>query len=242
MKRRNLVAVLGLLLCVALVGVGFAAWIVIAPVEDEVATGNIKVETVEQQNSWSFDATWYSKNEVKDENKLEGNPTIVFGTPAQTVTNPWLTNTSIGQENLTVYLFVKADQTSVDGKEVAAVKDTDIATVALNAVYSVTEDDKVETKHEDLVTYLGTDATVSITKTQLVAQELRDGIMLTITFNWKDLSGDNTGDNPYTYYNGLDFSEENSAAASTYLTSLYNKLNNCTFEVVLTAGTVENAQ
>ena len=118
MKRKSVIMIIMTFMLLTLVGVGFAAWIIIAPTTDKTAGGNIKVDTVESQVAWTFNVEWFDLEVEKDE---EGNetkqfvkrttaPEIVFGTPAEPIEKAWLTNSKVGIENLTVYLYIIADR------------------------------------------------------------------------------------------------------------------------------------
>ena len=104
MRRRRIIMFFAMIMSIALIGVGFAAWIITQPTQDKVADGTITVDTVEV-HGWEFEHKW-----VNEKN------TIVFGTPSDTtsITNQWLTNVTkentdpIGVENLSVTLNVKA--------------------------------------------------------------------------------------------------------------------------------------
>jgi hypothetical protein len=47
MKRRRIIMFFAMIMSVAIIGVGFAAWIITAPTEDAVHEGNFNVDTVE---------------------------------------------------------------------------------------------------------------------------------------------------------------------------------------------------
>ena len=94
MKRKTLTLTLCLLSCLALIGVGFAAWIITSDTEQEIE-GNISVDTV-TDNRLSVETSW------KDNKN-----SIVFGWKTGEYTYSWLKNTdSTYAENLTVTLVV----------------------------------------------------------------------------------------------------------------------------------------
>lgn len=95
MKRKTLSLTLCLLTCLALIGVGFAAW-VITYSDTASKTGNINVETVET-NEYEFDILTVDA------------PSFDFTKPAspETFANPWLTSTSLTTEVLSVSFDVK---------------------------------------------------------------------------------------------------------------------------------------
>lgn len=241
MKRRSVIMIIMTFMLLTLVGVGFATWIITAPTTDGEATGNIKVETVQSQKAWQFDAKWVKSPTDLTETTAE----IVFGTKSSdSIKQAWLTNETIKDENLTAYLYVIANVDKNIGVNVA---DNDIANVDLKAVVTKTSvpaegETSTTTEVVDLEGYLEGVATVSITVngnaiTKLTAKQLREGVVLTITFDWdyKDKDGNPVDDNPYIYFNKQKYDEYHTIAEE-YLTDLYNKLDVCKFKVVLTAA------
>ena len=96
MKKKSLAGILSLLICIALIGVGFASWVITAG-DTETATGNVTVETVEDKRL-SITTTW------EDEKS-----TIVFGQATDTtgVANSWLkASDDIQKEVLSVTLNI----------------------------------------------------------------------------------------------------------------------------------------
>ena len=238
MKRRSVIMIIMTFMLLTLVGVGFATWIITEPTKESTAEGNIKVETVESKVAWQFDAKWVDASGKEIGKDKE--PEIVFGMPSETIKKAWLTNNDIKNENLTVYLYVKANETDVE------VDENDYAKIDLLAVITTQTvgDGQETTTVPALSEYLKEVATVSVivkgdeTKTpvkELSKKQLQEGVTLEITFDWMYKDGDKTvTENPYTYFNGKDY-ETYHVAANTYLTNLYNKLQNCSFKVVLTA-------
>ena len=106
MKRKTLTLTLVLLSCLALIGVGFASWIISANTTKEVS-GNISVDTV-TDNRLTIETTW-----------LGNKDSIVFGWKEGTYANNWLKNTdSAYAENLSVTLVVTV--TDAEGNATAA--------------------------------------------------------------------------------------------------------------------------
>ena len=129
MKRKTLTLTLSILACLALIGVGFASWIISADAIKE-AEGNIIVDTVADK-TYVVSGSW-----------LDDKSSITFGAPAtMNAHNPWLTNDSEGKtENLTVtyQLTVKyGDNTPATG-----IKDKITALVVApeNASYATVEE------------------------------------------------------------------------------------------------------
>lgn len=251
MKRRSVIMIIMTFMLLTLVGVGFATWIITEPTKESTAEGNIEVEKVESKVAWQFEAYWVNEPTTDDPVKNDAANNIVFGTPKDKVEKAWLTNDTIDQENLTVYLFVKAKVETDENKKVE-VGNNDYAKISLKAVVNAaTEQGEGESTNTpaDLKTYLGDLATVSVTLkggtseiNELSSTDLKQGVVLKITFGWKYKDGaTDVTTNPYTYFNGLPYSKENAKTAEDYLKALYSLLDNCSFKVVLTAD-VKTAQ
>ena len=88
MKRRTLTLTLSILACIALIGVGFASWVITKEDSQEVS-GNITVDTVQDKAHLITiidDAT-------KDLN-------VYFGAPKNPIENAWLKNDTMDKEDL----------------------------------------------------------------------------------------------------------------------------------------------
>lgn len=111
MKRKTLTLVLCLLSCLALIGVGFASWIITSNTEQN-AEGNISVDTV-TDNRLTVETSW-----------LDEKNSIVFGWKDGSYTNSWLQNTDpTYKENLTVTLVVtvkNSENVAVDAQNITA--------------------------------------------------------------------------------------------------------------------------
>ncbi len=119
MKRKTLTLTLSILACLALIGVGFASWIISANTSTK-AEGSFIVDTVSDK-SYTVTGDWKDK-------KSE----IIFSAPTGDTTNGWLTNDSAKKENLTVtyQITVKyGDGTKATG---IANKITALVTAAVN--------------------------------------------------------------------------------------------------------------
>lgn len=118
MKRKTLTLTLSILACLALIGVGFATWIVTKPA-NKTATGNIKVDTVTEKN-YEITSTW-----------KDNKSSLVFGYNAEgNFENPWLTNENGEAENLSVTLIATVK------------KGTDLADVEPTVKFAVDESKK----------------------------------------------------------------------------------------------------
>lgn len=189
MKRKTLTLTLSILACLALIGVGFASWIISAEAKKE-ATGNIIVDTV-------ADKTYVVSGEW-----LENKSSIIFGAPAtMNASDPWLTNDSKGKtENLTVTyrLTVKYG----DNKPATGIKDkiTALVVAPASSKYTAAVNGKL---------------IIAPTNATVVEDGEGSGIYnITVTYQW----GEHFGKvNPYTYYNGKEATGKLNGSETTYM-------------------------
>ena len=184
MKRKTLTLTLSILACLALIGVGFAAWIISADTSTN-AEGNIIVDTVTDKSYVISAASW-----------KDGNSKISFGAPKKAEMNEegaWLTNDSTGEaENLTVtyrLTVTYADTTPATG----LVKSNKIA-----ATFGAPNDTNYNKAISDKL-IIAPESTIT-TETSAGVYEI------TVTFKWgkhfANSADASEGVNPYTYYNG----------------------------------------
>lgn len=196
MKRKTLTLTLSILACLALIGVGFASWIISAEAKKE-ATGNIIVDTV-------ADKTYVVSGEW-----LGNKSSIIFGAPAtMNESNPWLTNDSEGKtENLTVtyQLTVKYG----DNKPATGIKDKITALVVAPASSNYTA---------------AVNGGLIIAPENATVEETAEGsgiYNITVTYKWGKHFADSAeateGVNPYTYYNGKEATGKLNGSETTYM-------------------------
>ncbi len=196
MKRKTLTLTLSILACLALIGVGFASWIISAEAKKE-ATGNIIVDTV-------ADKTYVVSGEW-----LGNKSSIIFGAPAtMNESNPWLTNDSKGKtENLTVtyQLTVKYG----DNKPATGIKDKITALVVAPASSNYTA---------------AVNGGLIIAPENATVEETAEGsgiYNITVTYKWGKHFADSAeateGVNPYTYYNGKEATGKLNGSETTYM-------------------------
>lgn len=182
MKRKTLTLTLSILACLALIGVGFASWIISANTSTN-AKGNIIVDTVTDKSYVISAASW-----------KDGNSKISFGAPKEmNVTGAWLTNNSTDKtENLTVtyqLTVTYADTTPATGL---------VDSNKIVATFGAPNDPKYNKAISDGL-IIAPESTI-ITETSAGVYEI------TVTYKWGKHfanSADATeGVNPYTYYNG----------------------------------------
>lgn len=182
MKRKTLTLTLSILACLALIGVGFASWIISANTSTN-AKGNIIVDTVTDKSYVISAASW-----------KDGNSKISFGAPKEmNVTGAWLTNDSTDKtENLTVtyqLTVTYAGTTPATGL---------VDSNKIVATFGAPNDPKYNKAISDEL-IIAPESTI-ITETSAGVYEI------TVTYKWGKHfanSADATeGVNPYTYYNG----------------------------------------
>lgn len=187
MKRKTLTLTLSILACLALIGVGFASWIISADTST-TAQGSFIVDTVSDK-SYTVTGDWKDK-------KSE----IIFSAPTGDTTSGWLTNDSAKKENLTVtyQLTVKyGDNTPATG-----IKDKIITTVSAPA------DPNYTAAVNGGLIIAPTNATV------VEAPEGNGKYNITVTYQWGEHFGKV---NPYTYYNLKNATDKLNGSETTYM-------------------------
>lgn len=182
MKRKTLTLTLSILACLALIGVGFASWIISANTSTN-AKGNIIVDTVTDKSYVISAASW-----------KDGNSKISFGAPKEmNVTGAWLTNNSTDKtENLTVtyqLTVTYADTTPATGL---------VDSNKIVATFGAPNDPKYNKAISD---------GLIIAPESTIITETSDGVYeITVTYKWgkhfANTANATEGVNPYTYYNG----------------------------------------
>lgn len=189
MKRKTLTLTLSILACLALIGVGFASWIISANATKE-AEGSFIVDTVNDK-TYKVEGAW-----------LNSQSKITFGAPAtMDAEDPWLTNNSEGKtENLTVTYQLTV--TYGDGTKATGIanKITAVVTAPADENYTAAVDGKL--------IIAPTNATV------VEAPEGNGKYNITVTYQW----GEHFGKvNPYTYYNLKNATDKLNGSETTYM-------------------------
>lgn len=229
MKSKLTISIASILSVLVLVGVGFAAWVIINPNVNKDAAGNITAETVTDK-SYTLDA------------QIKGGE-IVFGAPEKTIAEAWLTNPT--KEDLTAELTLTL--TYNDWNVVPDNFNITMATTGENSVFNeLREGVKTESeakgfkiianptisygeKLNEEIVMNGAASTIAKTAFKKAESGNTATLIITITFQW------GTNGNPYTYYNGKDyatFREE----ANAVLTELY-RLNTEKYKVTISGVT-----
>ena len=242
MKSKLTISIASILSVLVLVGVGFAAWVIINPKVGANADGNIEVDTV-TDNSYDIKAEF-----VKTAYTTNG--TIVFGKKDDTsITNPWLTNNEKA-EKLTATLTLTAQNFKAESWAEISKK---TLTVSMNSLKSGANDTGFaglatgEKKYIKFPVITGTDITASkvdatqwsdvtvkipLEKFKYTEGETTATYELTITFSWGEYFTDNGSIvNPYVFYNKKNYTTDNAALANTDLTAIHEALNGVSYKV-----------
>lgn len=190
MKRKTLTLTLSILACLALIGVGFASWIISADAADK-AEGSFIVDTVTDK-SYTVEGSWFD-NQSK----------ITFGAPAtmNNTSDTWLTNDSKDKkENLTVTYQLTVTYGNGSKATGIANKITAVVTAPESASYTAAVNGKL-----------------IIAPTNATVEETGEGTgayNITVTYQW----GEHFGKvNPYTYYNAKTATDTLTDSTTTYM-------------------------
>ena len=204
-KRKGIVLAASILGSIAIVSTGFASWVISAPASAQTA-GDFKVEMVDDKRV-VLTPTLTTKTSGLS------NTQVVFGTPETTGGSGWLTNTSIGKQNLEFTLSVTAAY-----KDGRSAKPTGTISVTFTPTPTIADDTLIKAP-------------------TFTPKTLSEGsASFDVTFAW-GTKFEST--NPYTYYNakepnGIKSGETTWADdASANLTALYNLVNGMTFKLTV---------
>lgn len=208
MKRKTLTLTLSILACLALIGVGFASWIISANTS-ATAQGSFIVDTVTDNRLVVENGRWITINGTEVTSN-ENSAKVSFGAPAEMNPTtfahaPWLTNdsTDIVEKLTVVYeLTVKTK-----GGEL-------VSNLADDAITGIVEcnNDAYNAKY------------VALPK--LTVTNKGNGIYyLQLDFSWGTDFG---GKNPYVYYNEKEYSDALAGEAFNKLDAI-KALNNIEF-------------
>lgn len=210
-SKRKIITLASLFLCcLAIVGVGFAAWVITGE-DTEETTGTITVDTVSDERFVIEVLNTY----IKDSKEVV-DTTVVLGGPETTPADAWITHDG-AKEDLEAVIVVKVKNYDKQNCEVTA---------------AITD----KTKYESLVTagYLADAPTpvVALIGNDTDSEGVNYGIYsITITFDWGTSFN---GENPVTYFNGLGGSGDEVSSGVTVSDKAYEALN-----VITTAENLE---
>lgn len=260
MKSKLTISIASILSVLVLVGVGFAAWVIINPKVNKEVDGTITAETVTDK-SYTLDA------------QITGME-IVFGAPeAMSNSNAWFTaDDETAKEDLTakLTLTLKYKDWSVIPNEFSVTMKTkkgEAADTVFNSLRDGTEPTLTGTLANQnfianpKITYGSTTADVTmngdpvkdavkIAKTAFPDYNATDTttektvkLDITITFGWGTyFTVEKTGVvNPYIFYNKKDYNEKTRAEANTVINAIA-KLNDVKYVVTIDGTTNVNGK
>lgn len=251
MKSKLTISIASILSVLVLVGVGFAAWVIINPNVKKEAESTITAETVTDK-SYTLEAAF-----AADEK-------IVFGAPETTIAGAWLTNPT--KEDLTAKLTLTLNYKdwSVIPTEFSVTmktkkgKDNDTVFDSLRDGTDAALKGTLANKNfiaNPTITYGSTTATVTmngaavkIAKTAFPDYNATDTttdktvtLDITITFGWGTyFTVENTVVNPYVFYNGKNY-EDTRVEANTVINAIA-KLNTVKYVVIIDGTTNVNGK
>lgn len=251
MKSKLTISIASILSVLVLVGVGFAAWVIINPNVNKEAESTITAETVTDK-SYTLEAAF-----AADEK-------IVFGAPETTIAGAWLTNPT--KEDLTAKLTLTLNYKdwSVIPNEFSVTMKTkkgEANDTVFNSLRDGTDSALTGTLANKnfianpTITYGSTTATVTmngaavkIAKTAFPDYNATDTttdktvtLDITITFGWGTyFTVENTVVNPYVFYNGKNY-EDTRVEANTVINAIA-KLNTVKYVVTIDGTTNVNGK
>ena len=210
MKRKTLTLAISVFALLAIISVGFASWVIKRQDQSESADGSITVETINGEVNYLESVT------------ISGNP-IHFGTP-ETMNKPnaWLTASSDAkQQNLTATLTIVLTKNLEAGEKInLAVKADDSDSTKKAAYEAAIATDPTSTNYIKAPVFkMGGTEVIELTSANFSknTSTQKYEAVVTIAFDWGAAFG---GQNPYDYYNGLQFTPVNVSAANTALSEL----------------------
>ena len=186
MKGKLVTMAVSFLLCVGMVGAGFASWVITSQTK-ETGEGEIKVDTVIDKR-------------IKIDSVDELGVDVYFGAPTQSISNAWLQNDNLGKEDLTssITLNLNADNLLTLGEN-------GVSKLKFVATISITSNDAYNTA----VTNKYIVAPTVTEKTEYITFD-EDGhasdttVSFSFDFGWGEFFNTVSGNvNPYNYFNTL---------------------------------------
>lgn len=244
MKSKLTITIASILSVLVLVGVGFAAWVIINPNVGADADGNIEVDTV-TDNSYDIKAEFVNTTDAT-------NGTIVFGKeiPENYNRTVWLTNNNEKAAKLTAILTLTAQNFKAASWDTIKTK---TLIVSMKTIKGNADDTGFaglatgEKKYIKFPVITGTDITASkadaaqwsdvtvkipLEKFTHAENATTATYELTITFAWGEYFTDNGSIvNPYVFYNNKDYGTVIAADANTALNAIHSALEGVSYKV-----------
>ena len=244
MKRKILIPILAVMLCVGMIGVGFAAWVIATTTTADVKEGTQFTVYDVANKSVKFDSSFKTAD--------GGDGTVIFGTTSTVYQKPWLTLEEKTAQDLNATLVIKITNWS----DVGASGKTVTINVTVPTICNAGGTDVTAT-YKDTYVVLPVARTITIQNGALTDANddditLSDAGVLTIpmAFGWGSNFG---GQNPHDFYNSKDANVAMESTALGYdstcpkpvdhaekhLKALY-AMNGFTFKVTVTADLTVN--
>lgn len=244
-----------LLTVITMASVGFAAWVITAPVVEKETAGAISVDTVEDPVAAKLvfgEPEWVTKGDKTGvTNTAEDKNVIKFGKPAEEDKDPsikdaWLDNAGEMTEKLEAYFKFTVTVNDPTANISLALKTTageNVTNVfgeyAAYITPSLTAKIYNAEGNEVVLTCTPNDSAVEdenkYFNLEINTEDVDEGTVLsiyvTVKINWGTIFGDI---NPYNYYNKLDYNS-NYSAAQTALETL-ELLQGTTYKVIIGAA------
>ena len=226
--KKILIPIIAILVLASVVGIGFAAWLIVNPVNETVDGGSFVADEVKD---YTYTATAAASGKI----------TFGKGAAPAGTNDGWLSATDVPADALTATITVTltptvsgttAEQMLNGNKLKVAVSYKGVEAGAFNSAvtanYLANPTLTVGGTTKSISEAWGADNLfVELTASNFTAAESNTyTAKITITFAW----GENG--NPYTYFNGRPYSTENAAAASAMLSAV-RKLNDGKYQIHL---------
>ncbi len=246
MNKKPTILAVAALGSLALIGTGFAGWVIVANATS-TASGNITAYEV-TDNRLTATGKWAGDSATADSGS------IVFGKPsgASDTASTWFKSNGVGEEKL-------SDTYTLS---IASKNDKDTAKVKVSAILNITEKDSTNPYKAALDNHWIAGPTLTYSETDLFKKDSSDAqnsVKLTLvagkatadfafTFAWGSHFGGENPQNPFTYYNDHHNPEDTiDGTGKTYgndaaeVMGALGKINETKFSITFTIERVDNA-
>lgn len=260
MKRKTITLVVYMLVCISLVSVGFAAWVITGG--DQTSTsGSITATVVEDRSLTVVENSekWTDKNDVTLTGEVGKEVAFVFGRPEGNSGSGWIqySNTDPVESLQLSYQFdLKSDTDLKDAFGSGTITFTQPANLtkyqgdtykyisAPTFKIKVGNNDEVAlpmTKNQDNANQLENSSTLATEFGKLAAGVKQVTVKITITYTWGDhfdydSTAENQNLNPYKFYSKYSSESDEFTSikedAITVLTNIYTDLNGQTYSLL----------
>lgn len=236
MKKSFLLPLIGIIAVITIVGVGFAAWAIISPININDASGNI---TAEQLTDRTFTITATQNDSTKK---------IHFGKGTDTVTETWFRDDHSEAQNLTTTLTITLTPTTaptqltdidtyLEGRSIDVMLKTSKYTQFKNAIdnnYIAMPKLTVGSTNSELANAESDWSDENPIKLNLKGSDFKQSedfktytATITLTFAWGSVT---EGKDAYTYFNAQENDDANITLAKAVCNAVY-ALNDATYTI-----------